>query len=91
MSKVHVNIRPYIQPWNGKLRKLASIGCYPVFYMTRKGQALCADCATEVMHEDTGPVDADVNWEDPDLFCDECSQRIESAYAEDEASLPRDV
>jgi hypothetical protein len=24
----------------------------------------------------------DVNWEDPDLFCDHCGNRIESAYAE---------
>lgn len=29
---------------------------------------------------------ADVNWEDSSLFCDHCSQRIESAYAEDEAT-----
>jgi hypothetical protein len=28
-------------------------------------------------------IDADVNWEDPDLFCDHCSKRIESAYAEE--------
>jgi hypothetical protein len=25
----------------------------------------------------------EVNWEDPDLFCDHCGARIESAYAED--------
>lgn len=27
-------------------------------------------------------VAVDVNWEDASLYCDECSQRIESAYAE---------
>ena len=27
----------------------------------------------------------EVNWEDPELFCDECSERIPSAYAEDQA------
>jgi hypothetical protein len=27
----------------------------------------------------------DVNWEDSSLFCDHCGDRIESAYAEDEA------
>jgi hypothetical protein len=27
-----------------------------------------------------------VNWEDPALFCDHTSERIESAYAEDEAN-----
>jgi len=25
------------------------------------------------------------NWEDPELFCDHCGSRIESAYAEPEA------
>ena len=25
----------------------------------------------------------DVNWEDAELYCDHCSKRIESAYAED--------
>lgn len=29
-------------------------------------------------------VAADVNWEDSGLTCDHCSQRIESAYAEQE-------
>jgi hypothetical protein len=24
----------------------------------------------------------DVNWENPDLYCDHCGARIESAYAE---------
>lgn len=27
----------------------------------------------------------DANWEDASLYCDNCSKRIESAYAEDEA------
>ena len=26
---------------------------------------------------------ADINWEDPDLYCDHTGERIESAYAED--------
>lgn len=91
VSKVHVNIRPHIQPWDGKLYKFSSFGCYPIVYLDGKNNVLCSECATSGMCEEDGPVVADVNWEDPDLFCDECSQRIESAYAEDEASLPRDV
>jgi hypothetical protein len=31
---------------------------------------------------------ADINWEDPDLICDHCRKRIESAYAEDKAQSP---
>lgn len=26
-----------------------------------------------------------VNWEDPDLYCDDCSERIESAYGDKES------
>lgn len=28
----------------------------------------------------------DVNWENPDLYCDHTNERIESAYAEDEVT-----
>lgn len=34
-------------------------------------------------------VACDVNWEDPDLMCDDSGERIESAYAEDEAVRPK--
>jgi hypothetical protein len=27
----------------------------------------------------------EANWEDPDLFCDHCGDRIESAYAESDS------
>jgi len=27
---------------------------------------------------------ADINWENPFLYCDNCGERIESAYAEEE-------
>lgn len=91
VSKVHVNIRPYIQPWDGKLYKFTQLGGSPILYLDEHDNVLCAECATENMNGEDGPVVAEVNWEDPDLFCDECSERIESAYAEDEASLPRDV
>jgi len=29
-----------------------------------------------------------VNWEDPDLYCVECGECIESAYAEPEVETP---
>lgn len=69
---------------SGKLRRFTNVGCYPLFYVTRKCGVLCAECAGENDYQDD-PVDgAEVNWEAPDLYCDACSQRIESAYAEDE-------
>lgn len=36
-------------------------------------------CTTSL---DEPATDCAVNWEDPDMYCDECSERIESAYAE---------
>lgn len=33
------------------------------------------------------PVAADINYEDNAFYCDNCSERIESAYAEDEKEL----
>lgn len=39
------------------------------------------------MHTDGWRVVAtDVNWEDGELYCDNCNDRIESAYAEPEES-----
>ena len=45
----------------------------------------CADCAAGKSRRDIILVASEVNWEDSSLYCDNCSERIESAYAEDEA------
>ena len=60
-------------------------GGYPMFYLTRRDGVACTDCANQTGIGDGGIVDGDVNWEDPDLYCDFCSQRIESVYADDDA------
>lgn len=73
----------------GKLVKYTSLGCYPLFYLDGEDNVLCADCANAGeanADEPVSPVACDANWEDPDLHCDECSARIESAYAEDDRS-----
>ena len=65
-------------------------GGYPLFAITNDGAALCKHCAKSERSSigtttgtDGWTVEAlDVNWEDPDLFCDHCGTRIESAYAE---------
>jgi hypothetical protein len=64
------------------LDKYTSVGCYPIFYVDGSS-CLCAACADENEANETFFVD--INWEDHELFCDECGERIESAYAEDEA------
>ncbi len=65
----------------GNLYKYSSVGSYPLFYISDECNALCADCANERQDED---ISAHANWENSALYCDSCSQRIESAYAEEE-------
>lgn len=73
---------------NGKLRSYTSIGGYPVFYLDAKDNCLCPDCATESFLDEDELPDfkvkyGAVNWEGS-LYCDRCSEEIESAYGEDE-------
>lgn len=82
---------------NGKLVSYVWPGGYPVFYYCCSNpyypnnlDTLCPDCANkeeaeqkDVEEEQKSKiVGCDPNWEDPDLYCDQCNQRIESAYAE---------
>lgn len=66
-------------------------GGYPIYYVTVDGGVLCPKCANENLAETTNAdpdtLDEqwaiqgnDVNWEDEDLICDNCNQKIESAY-----------
>lgn len=77
--------------------KFTSVGSYPKFWLTSDGETLSYEaCRTEVMRicrairdgSDDGwrVVGSDVNWEDPNLVCSHTGERIESAYAEDEAN-----
>jgi hypothetical protein len=68
-------------------------GGYPLFAVTSDGGCLCHHCC-QVERESIGTttgsdgwcvVGIDANWENPSLCCDHCSERIESAYAEDNA------
>ena len=78
-----------IKDSKGNLPKYSSVGCYPLFYLDGENSVLCAECANESEKDSDEidkfkPVACDANWEDPTLFCDNCSERIESAYAEDD-------
>jgi hypothetical protein len=67
-------------------------GGYPLLAVTNHGAALCRHCAraerasigTTTGSDGWTVVALAVNWEDPELFCDHCGGRIESAYAEPE-------
>jgi hypothetical protein len=65
-------------------------GGYPLFAVTTDGACLCRHCCQTEARSIGFTYGTDgwaiaglaVNWEDPDLLCDHCSERIESAYAE---------
>ena len=65
-------------------------GGYPLFAITSDGGTLCK-CCVESERESIGTttgsdgwnvVAVEANWEDPQLLCDHCGERIESAYAD---------
>ena len=68
----------------GNLVKYSSVGSYPIAYYTKGGDCLCCDCANKEESDSKDPiVESEANWENPDLYCDACGERVESAYAEE--------
>jgi hypothetical protein len=77
------------------LEKYTWPGAYPVYGITTDGGTLCPDCVKSNIREVVWAMAhsgadrqwevfaAEVNYEDPDLYCDHCGERIESAYAEE--------
>ena len=57
----------------------ALIGGYTLFYISSQGEILCASCASQDPEEIVG---IEVNWENPDLYCDSCSVHIQPSYGE---------
>lgn len=69
-------------------------GGYPLHAVMGDGEALCKDCAQkeyrrivrdtmEGYDKSFQVIRVDINYEDPDMYCCHCNERIESAYAED--------
>ncbi len=76
--------------------RYTSYGCYPLFLLLTDGATLCWTCAHEeraaicrsaITKSNDGwrPAGVQVNWEDQDLYCDNCSAGIEAAYPNDRA------
>jgi hypothetical protein len=74
--------------------KYAWPGGYPMYLVMMDGEAVCMNCAAkneelilratnDGYEKDWIAVAIDVNWEDPDLLCTNCNERIESAYGEE--------
>ena len=70
---------------DGELPAFAWPGGYPLFYLDSENNVLCPKCANDNDEYSAQLIDCDANWEDPLLYCDHCSERIPSAYAEDDA------
>lgn len=66
-------------------------GGYPKFAITDDGAALCPNCCKTEFSQILASTPGDgwhitaleINWEDGTLHCDHCSNRIESAYSEE--------
>lgn len=74
---------------DGTLASWAWPGGYPIYYLDGNSQVLCPKCANKADKDpdewdDWKAQAAGINYEDSALYCDNCSERIESAYAEDE-------
>ena len=77
---------------SGKLASFVWPGGYPLYYVTQDGGVLCPGCAktAELEGLTNNPDDpqwyivaAQANWEDEELTCDHCNEKIESAYGKD--------
>ncbi len=79
---------------NAIRNKYAWPGGYPLHLVTSDCETLCITCGKKeykqiayatrhTLNDGWRVVAADINWEDPDLYCCHCDARIESAYAEE--------
>lgn len=68
-------------------------GCYPVYFITNDGCALCFNCAHKERHliydsirsnanDGWRVMGADINYEDNNLYCEHCNKEIECAYGD---------
>ena len=81
-SKKITKLREY---YDGQLPYYTSIGGYPLFYVDKENSALCPTCANELNDSSQfAIVDYDINYEDSNLYCDQCSKQIQSAYGDDD-------
>lgn len=75
----------------------SSIGGYPLFFIMSDSETMHPKCvranyrevSTALRHNEKRDswhvYGLDVNYEDSSMYCAHCNERIESAYAEDEA------
>lgn len=75
----------------GRLESYAFPGGYQLYYYDRDHSVMCPPCARK-SDEDADeipsfkPAFVGVNYEEIDLYCEQCSKRIPSSYSEDDAT-----
>jgi hypothetical protein len=78
-----------------RMGKFTPIGSYPLFFLMATGETLCPNCVkVEVLRIGRATRDrdgqmyrvvgCDINWEDMNMECAECCDKIECAYPSDE-------
>ena len=71
---------------NGQLLSYVWPGGYPIYYLDGENSVLCADCARESDEDEIEsfrPCASDINYEDLNLYCYACNERIKPAYSVD--------
>lgn len=63
-----------------ELPAFTSVGSYPILYLDREENCLCAACASKEWEESGHKPRGDVYWEGEPIDCDECGEEIASAY-----------
>ena len=84
INNANDQIRQLAADNHGVLPAYAWPGGYPMYYVDDEGNILCPRCANKNDEYSAELIAYDANWEDPDLYCDNCQERIESAYAEED-------
>lgn len=81
--------------------KYAWPGGYPLYLLMYDGEVICPSCARRewklvaraTRHPGTDTqwqvICVDINWEDDQMFCAHCNERIQSAYGEDECTAQK--
>lgn len=77
-------IETIIRLENGNLPAYAWPGGYPIYYRDNDGLILCPQCANNIDKNTSGcwvkVVYFAINYENEDLYCQECAAEIECAY-----------
>ena len=56
---------------------------YPQFFIINNEECWCADCCNDELNGDEEVITG-LNYEDPELYCCNCSLKIEAAYIDSE-------